>query len=675
MSELTAGRGGRSSRKASIAEEDGEEESPFDIYDNTFDMLVSQLEDEDLGHNLSSIFTEVLNLLKKERARSVRLSGALQGILNNTVAVADELGLQYGESMPEECVSRTPARRRPHHRTVHSDEDTPTPGTNSPGPSPLSTNSTSALPPGIPLRRGESSSAIDHRIESPTRALRPTSSASALISSVSSPSVQSSHSSSFADTEDGRRPPPRPARPSSTMGPSMARSASALSNEIDNSSSTETSTNDGVIGKSVAAAITGSWGPAPRLPRGRPVSALGSRNNSPAPSSRSHTVVDRPPSAEDLLAKERKMKVIDELISTEEAYLRDLDIIMDHVSQPLQRLSSSALNDRSSPDYLDPHDIEVVISNLPEVLEASQALYQDLKRSQELHQGNVGNAFVVHAPKLLKAYTRYVSDNAMQFDTIEKLRKNDTFQAFEKEFKRKPAARHLDLDSFLIQPVQRICKYPLLIKELQADTSPHDRDFAALEKAGQVMVSVTNDVNELKRFSENLKRMMEIQKKITGSMDFQLIDSARWFVKEGTFVKVSKGKAQTRHFYLFNDVLVYCRIHKDTKHNETRFHYAGRVMLKAALIRDLPDTSTRQNQLELVRIDKKRKPYIIVMGTPSQKKDWLSKLIDLIAIQMGGEAPSRKTGGSATDVAKQRAAYRLSTRLSPAQSHPSSSFR
>jgi hypothetical protein len=154
-----------------------------------------------------------------------------------------------------------------------------------------------------------------------------------------------------------------------------------------------------------------------------------------------------------------------------------------------------------------------------------------------------------------------------------------------------------------------------------------------------------------------------------------LINSARWFVKEGTFVKVSKGKAQTRHFYLFNDVLVYCRIHKvgvqegrcgvvcselasrsicltlglvlvcagcaawwcsrqDVKHNETRLHYAGRVMLKAALIRDLPDTSTRQNQIEVVRIDKKRRPYIIVMGTPSQKKDWFNRIIDLISIQV-----------------------------------------
>jgi hypothetical protein len=127
------------------------------------------------------------------------------------------------------------------------------------------------------------------------------------------------------------------------------------------------------------------------------------------------------------------MKVLAELLSTEETYLRDLDIIVEHISGPLERLSTSAANLRDSLDYLDPHDIEVAMfvipfsenspcslrlascalsltvrratlfhfscfrhsSNIPEVREASKALYVDLKRAYD-HQGNVGNAFVVH---------------------------------------------------------------------------------------------------------------------------------------------------------------------------------------------------------------------------------------------------------------------------------------
>jgi hypothetical protein len=56
--EVRAGRGAR-------LNDPHRQESQFDIYEDTFDMLVSQLEDEELGGNLSSIFGEVLVLLKK----------------------------------------------------------------------------------------------------------------------------------------------------------------------------------------------------------------------------------------------------------------------------------------------------------------------------------------------------------------------------------------------------------------------------------------------------------------------------------------------------------------------------------------------------------------------------------------------------------------------------------
>src|SRR3990167_8226192 len=47
--------------------------------------------------------------------------------------------------------------------------------------------------------------------------------------------------------------------------------------------------------------------------------------------------------------------------------------------------------------------------------------------------------------------------------------------------------RNLELDSFLIIPLQRICKYPLLLKELLKSTPPGHTDFASLSDAVEVI--------------------------------------------------------------------------------------------------------------------------------------------------------------------------------------------
>lgn len=45
----------------------------------------------------------------------------------------------------------------------------------------------------------------------------------------------------------------------------------------------------------------------------------------------------------------------------------------------------------------------------------------------------------------------------------------------------KPQCRKLDLKSFLIKPVQRICQYPLLLQELLKHTPDAHKDRASVE--------------------------------------------------------------------------------------------------------------------------------------------------------------------------------------------------
>jgi len=164
-----------------------------------------------------------------------------------------------------------------------------------------------------------------------------------------------------------------------------------------------------------------------------------------------------------------------------------------------------------------------------------------------------------------------------------------------------------------------------------------------------------------------MQLLFDIEAKVHGCQkNFEIATKNRTFLKEGTFTKISKGKAQTRHFFLFSDALLYCKIDQGNSNTPslqtggkkpstlgtTRsnpksqsssstdilmqgpmqiYHYAGHINLSKALIRDTADSKTAKNAIELVRIEKKKKPYIICFSSHQEKMEWLNQIVNLIS--------------------------------------------
>ena len=121
--------------------------------------------------------------------------------------------------------------------------------------------------------------------------------------------------------------------------------------------------------------------------------------------------------------------------------------------------------------------------------------------------------------------------------------------------------------------------------------------------------------------------------------DFHLVIDGRELKKEARLVKVSKGRAQERYFFLFSDVLVYCKEALVGKSLE----FKGMMKLDLILINDIGDSQctlgfylrcimpflTRfsvANSFELVRVDAKKKKYKICAPTAEVKEEWLEAL-------------------------------------------------
>ncbi|CAB1329556.1 unnamed protein product, partial [Coregonus sp. 'balchen'] len=117
----------------------------------------------------------------------------------------------------------------------------------------------------------------------------------------------------------------------------------------------------------------------------------------------------------------------------------------------------------------------------------------------------------------------------------------------------------IPLEGYLLSPIQRICKYPLLLKELLKRTPKKHADYPAVEEALQAMKAVCSNINETKRQMEKLEALEQLQSHIEGWEGTNLTDICTELLLHGNLLKISAGNIQERVFFLFDNLLVYCK--------------------------------------------------------------------------------------------------------------------
>jgi len=144
--------------------------------------------------------------------------------------------------------------------------------------------------------------------------------------------------------------------------------------------------------------------------------------------------------------------------------------------------------------------------------------------------------------------------------------------------------RGLSLFSFLIKPIQRICKYPLLLRDLLKHTPPDSQEFQSLTDASKKIEAVVEYINEGKRHAEQLQKIYEIQESIEGA-DAELVEPTRRFMSEGNvllhFSENDKKKAQDCHVFLFNDLAVFAKEKSKTIRKKVVYEFKGKIQLTA----------------------------------------------------------------------------------------------
>ncbi|XP_029788227.1 dynamin-binding protein isoform X3 [Suricata suricatta] len=187
---------------------------------------------------------------------------------------------------------------------------------------------------------------------------------------------------------------------------------------------------------------------------------------------------------------EKRAKVIEELLQTERDYIRDLEMCIEHIMVPLQQAQIPNI------------DFEGLFGNMQMVIKVSKQLLADLEISDA-----VGPVFLDHRDELEGTYKVYCQnhDEAISlleiYEKDEKIQKHlqDSLADLKSLYTEWGCTNYINLGSFLIKPVQRVMRYPLLLMELLNSTPEPHPDKAPLTSAVLAVKEINVNINEYKR--------------------------------------------------------------------------------------------------------------------------------------------------------------------------------
>ncbi|CAG8781616.1 7151_t:CDS:10, partial [Gigaspora margarita] len=262
---------------------------------------------------------------------------------------------------------------------------------------------------------------------------------------------------------------------------------------------------------------------------------------------------------ESISKEERKrQEAIYELITTEQIYLRDLQMIIKLFYGPLQ-------------NFLSEQELSTLFCNIQDILICNTTILSDLEQRQEedaYFVSKVGDILLKHSENLT-IYTKYCGNQLNASKFLQKKSSADKkFADFLKKSQQDPQLGSLDLSSFLLKPLQRITRYPLLIRQILHYTSKDNIDHQNMMQALHKAEKILEETNEAAREQENRLKLNEItnlveleslEEKLDLTSMTRLVGK-RQFILEGPLKKAKSGR--NLYSYLFNDILLLCYSNK-----------------------------------------------------------------------------------------------------------------
>ncbi|XP_045887225.1 rho guanine nucleotide exchange factor 37 [Micropterus dolomieu] len=196
-------------------------------------------------------------------------------------------------------------------------------------------------------------------------------------------------------------------------------------------------------------------------------------------------------------AAQRQMLAIEELVQSERNYLRLLQVSTVTIRSNLEKLQPPLANLDSMFLYI--ADVMDVSSQLLSLLDQKQ-----VQPGEPLFLETLCNSFLSLSSDIEAAYKEYLANynNVTVVENSYK-QKEALWNEIVKVIKSSaPEVNATSLSFFLVMPVQRIARYPLLLQTIQKHTDRSHPAYALLEETAHTSIALNCRINEYKRFRE-----------------------------------------------------------------------------------------------------------------------------------------------------------------------------
>ncbi|XP_042650701.1 rho guanine nucleotide exchange factor 16 isoform X1 [Tyto alba] len=263
-----------------------------------------------------------------------------------------------------------------------------------------------------------------------------------------------------------------------------------------------------------------------------------------------------------------------EIITSEYSYMHSLSVLVCHF------MRSEELKETMT--QTEHHHL---FSNISDILTVSTGFFEDLeKRHQEnLLIPDISDIVEEHASNHFNPYVSYCSNEVYQQRTLQKLlTTNPLFKETLNQIERKPECGGLPMISFLILPMQRVTRLPLLLDTVCQKTKACTAAYGAATRALKAISKLVKSCNEGARAMERTEQMYTLQKQLEfgKKKPFPLISASRWLLKRGELYLLQseevgifrRGAGRLCYLFLFNDVLIITK--KKSEESYTVMNYA-----------------------------------------------------------------------------------------------------
>uniref|UniRef100_A0A8C1BNR6 Phosphatidylinositol-3,4,5-trisphosphate-dependent Rac exchange factor 1 n=1 Tax=Cyprinus carpio carpio TaxID=630221 RepID=A0A8C1BNR6_CYPCA len=337
-----------------------------------------------------------------------------------------------------------------------------------------------------------------------------------------------------------------------------------------------------------------------------------------------------------------RLCVLNEILNTERDYVRNLAFLQ---SAFLQRIRQTAENQQC----LTPEQVKILFSNIESILEVHfeflSTLDASLQPEPQAHH-SLGHVFLKFRDRF-SVYGEYCSNHEKALRLLMELNKIPYVRTFLLHLMLLGGKKSTDvpLEGYLLSPIQRICKYPLLLKELLKRTPKKHSDYPAVEEALQAMKAVCCNINETKRQMEKLEALEILQSRIEGWEGTNLTDICTELLLQGNLLKISAGNIQERVFFLFDNLLVYCKRKsrlvsgkKSTKRtksiNGPQYVFRGRINTEVMEVENVEDGTAdyHSNNYTVtsgwkIHNTAKNKWFVCMAKNAEDKQKWLDAIL------------------------------------------------